>query len=476
MLKNFRNKLTLNKKTNRLGKLQTPGVYVEEILPHTSSVAQVETAVPGFIGYTEKARLQADDDLRLTPTRIRNLLEYEQFFGGPANELNISVGIKSGSAAADDKVFADLGQRRNYLMYYALQLFFANGGGTCYITSVGSYDNADLIDSSLLQAGLEAVAKQDEVTLIVFPEGQNLSTAADYHSLQQASLAQCAILSDRFAVMDLYPSTTSGVSDIDLFRNGIGTNNLKYGAAYYPNLDTVFNFMYQADQVSVQINGAPAGSLSELETNNPLQFAHALSAINQLPNTLPPSSAIVGIYTAVDASRGVWKAPANVSINAVIKPSLMLSDADQENFNIDPVAGKSINLIRQFTGRGVLVWGARTLAGNDNEWRYVSVRRFFIMVEESIRQATARFAFETNDANSWITVKAMIENYLTGLWRSGALAGATPEQAFFVKVGLGATMTAQDILEERMIVEIGMAVTRPAEFIILRITVNMTQS
>jgi uncharacterized protein len=144
--------------------------------------------------------------------------------------------------------------------------------------------------------------------------------------------------------------------------------------------------------------------------------------------------------------------------------------------NVDPGSGKSVNAIRFFTGKGVLVWGARTLAGNDNEWKYVNVRRFFNFAEESIKKGTERFVFEPNDANTWVKVKAMIENFLTNQWRGGALAGAKPEDAFFVKVGLGETMTAQDILDGKLIIEIGMAVVRPAEFIILRFSHKMQQS
>ncbi|NNE77239.1 MAG: phage tail sheath family protein, partial [Pricia sp.] len=124
----------------------------------------------------------------------------------------------------------------------------------------------------------------------------------------------------------------------------------------------------------------------------------------------------------------------------------------------------------------VLVWGARTLDGNSNEWRYISVRRFFNMVEESVMKATERFVFEPNDANTWIKVKSMIENFLVLQWRAGALMGAKAEEAFFVKVGLGETMTADDVLNGKMIVEIGMAVVRPAEFIILRFSHKMLES
>jgi len=123
-----------------------------------------------------------------------------------------------------------------------------------------------------------------------------------------------------------------------------------------------------------------------------------------------------------------------------------------------------------------LVWGARTLAGNDNEWRYVSVRRFFNMVEESVKKATAQFVFEPNDANTWVKVRAMIENFLILQWRAGALAGAKPDEAFYVRVGLGQTMTADDILNGYMHIEIGMAVVRPAEFIVLKFSHKLQQS
>jgi phage tail sheath protein FI len=142
---------------------------------------------------------------------------------------------------------------------------------------------------------------------------------------------------------------------------------------------------------------------------------------------------------------------------------------------LDVTAGKSVNAIRPFIGLGTLVWGARTLAGNDNEWRYINVRRFFIFVEESVKKATSQFVFEPNDANTWVKVQGMIENFLTTQWRQGALQGSKPELAFYVAVGLGKTMTALDILEGRLIIEIGMAAVRPAEFIILRFSHIMVQ-
>jgi len=160
----------------------------------------------------------------------------------------------------------------------------------------------------------------------------------------------------------------------------------------------------------------------------------------------------------------------------VVGPIVMIDNTTQDGLNVDTEAGKSINAIRAFSGKGTLIWGARTLDGNSNEWRYVSVRRFFNMVEESVKKSTYPFVFEPNDANTWVKVKGMIDNYLTTLWRQGALAGAKPEQAFFVRIGLGQTMTALDILEGRMNVEIGMAAVRPAEFIILKFSHKMQES
>ena len=192
--------------------------------------------------------------------------------------------------------------------------------------------------------------------------------------------------------------------------------------------------------------------------------------------TLPPSGAIAGIYASTDRERGVWKAPANVSISAVIGPVQKISDDAQKDLNVDVNSGKSINAIRSFAGKGTLVWGARTLAGNDNEWRYVSVRRLFIMIEESARKSTAFAVFEPNDLTTWLKVKGMIDSFLYGLWERGALAGAKPDQAYFVNVGLGKTMTPQDILEGRMNVEIGIAAVRPAEFIILRFSHKLQEA
>ena len=242
---------------------------------------------------------------------------------------------------------------------------------------------------------------------------------------------------------------------------------------------TTFNYAFDEATVQVVIttDGAAAGAVT-MDSFNPadlLRYNLTKAAINNIEMQLPPSPLVAGIYANVDSSRGVWKAPANVALRQVTRPVRKVTHAEQEGLNVDS-SGKSINAIRTFTGKGTLIWGARTLDGNSNEWRYIPVRRFFNFAEESIKKGSERFVFEPNDANTWVKVRAMIENFLTLQWRAGALAGAVPEDAFFVKVGLGETMTALDILEGRMNVEIGMAVVRPAEFIILKFSHKMQES
>ncbi len=190
---------------------------------------------------------------------------------------------------------------------------------------------------------------------------------------------------------------------------------------------------------------------------------------------VPPSGAIAGIYAQNDNFSGVWKAPANMAIASIKGVSRLINNQMQEDMNVTS-SGKSINAIRAFSGKGILVWGARTLKGNDNEWRYVPVRRLFNYVEESVQESTEWAVFAPNTQNTWTKIKCQIENFLTNIWRAGGLAGSTPAEAFYVNVGLGTTMDSVDILEGRLIVEIGMAAVRPAEFIVLRFSHKLQES
>ena len=462
-----------------------PGVYVEEIPNLPPSIQSVGTSIPAFIGYTEKAS-NGIEDLTNIPTRINSFSEYERLFGYPfpeGNSLSVTFTDPVTCTATVEE-----SKRAAYLMSYSLMIYFANGGGPCRIISIGSYRADNAVLKADLQNGLIAAAGIDEITLLVFPDAVNLGTASEYYALHAIALQQCADLHDRFAIMDVYHSKSNGstwANDISDLRSFLpaDTNLLKYGAAYFPLVYASLLFYYREqgssgtdDEANIQISGIRGcETLESLRRQSKLpEYALAKAALKKIPMLLPASSAVAGVYVEVDQSRGVWKAPANVQIVQVLSPQYKLTQQQQDPLNIDAQTGKSVNVIRSFPGRGTaIIWGARTLAGNDNEWRYIPVRRFFNMVEESVRKGSLPFVFEPNDSGTWIRIKTMIENFLTQIWRAGALSGTTTGQAFFVKVGLNETMTQQDILEGRLIIEIGMAVVRPAEFIIIRIVHKM---
>jgi uncharacterized protein len=433
---------------------KTPGVYVEEISTLPPSVAEVATAIPAFIGTTARGAAGA-----VEVYQCNTLLEYELRFGKPEpTEFEAD-------AEGNIKPLAD--RKPKWPMWYALNLYYKNGGGRCYVVSVDNH--AADPSKARFEAGLAALEREDEPTLIVMPEIALLAQA-DFDDLCQQALAQCKKLGDRFAILDVKDG------DIDKSRNGYGADNLEYGAAYYPNLQTTLTHAY--DETKVKIAGAASGAntLDTLKSSNTSLYNQIKKNLAEQRVELPPSAAVAGIYARVDRERGVWKAPANVGVMATISPTFQVTHDEQENLNVEPTSGKSINAIRSFAGRGTLIWGARTLAGNDNEWRYVSVRRLFIMIEESAKKSTAFSVFEANDATTWLKVKGMVESYLYGLWEQGALQGAAPEAAYYVNVGLGRTMSPQDVLEGRMVVEIGVAAVRPSEFIVLRFSHKMAEA
>jgi uncharacterized protein len=652
---------------------KTPDVYVEEISVFPPSVAEVETCIPAFIGYTEKATKTVSGDLKNTPLRISSMLDYDKYFGGAPKVTVDFVNIDANNNFVNTKISTP------YYMYDAIRMFYANGGGDCYIVSVGDYTatpgkglySNDKNTATGILGGLGMIEMVDEPTILLFPDAVS-SSGDDLYTIQQEALSQCNKLKDRFCVFDLKSNDPLG----EAFRNKIGINYLKYGSAYTPwlmvslsknitynnirttgilkksgvnvsldsltgdpgikqlitnynnlftdkttvngaalpgtyrsafdtavgtynsaktaaNFAAIFETIYTGfdlvddwaanltslplkntdtnlgpigvvpQKITTRLNavwrdlvslekelaaeitgyteafsgpapnlaatlwsphtggGSPAAStlIDNAVTVDPdamdlaLPFVKSyfeqantglreiIDAVNSLENTLessllesfplyktimqglndastamPPSGAVVGQYAATDRDRGVWKAPANVSLASVVGPAATFTASQLDALNIDVNAGKSINAIRAFVGKGTLIWGARTLAGNDNEWRYIPVRRFFNTAEESIKKSTYWAVFEPNNGNTWIKVKGMIENYLTNKWKEGALVGAKPDEAFFVRIGLGQTMSAQDILEGYMKVEIGMAVVRPAEFIVLKFSHKLQQS
>ncbi len=477
---------------------KSPGVYIQNMGRFPSSIAQVETAIPAFIGNTQLLNGVG----AFQPQRISSLLEYQHYFGTSVPQgfhVKVRVEKQGGNITNIDVAWAD-GNPTNASelvpynpMYYAMQLYFANGGGDCYVVSTGIQHDEGDVHKADIKKGVEALETKDEVTLIVSPDASKLSPTNYQSYFSDPVLKQCLKLRDRFGVFDVVGAHTKTSAEAVILSFRTHTSNIKeevkFGAAYFPYLKTNIHILTEDAKVTItehkEINdgGAPVdGVLKGKHLDNAIFDDHILvyraakKYLEAFYAVMPPSAAIVGLYAQVDRTRGVWKAPANVSLSHVLTPAFSINNQLNDNLNVDAYSGKSINAIREFPGKGTLVWGARTLAGNDNEWRYISVRRFFNMVEESVVKGTKHFVFEPNDANTWTKIKALIENFLTQQWRAGALAGSKPEHAFFVKVGLGETMTATDILNQNMNVEIGMAVVRPAEFIILKFTHKMPKN
>ncbi len=357
------------------------------------------------------------------------------------------------------------------------------------------------IDLAKLKAGLDLVAGEDEPTMIVVPDAVLLKDT-DNKVLNQAILAQCKELMSRVGLIDIPggddPDPNNRNKVIDTFRTAIGTRALSYGIAYYPFLksavmtDKMIDFHNlgggsRLAAVLPKLEGAAATALAatlgrldkaELDEFEALEntllrlsddYERLRDAVLAKMNILPPAAAMAGVFTYIDKTKGVWQAPANCTLSAVADTTLKISHSEQADLNVHAATGKSINAIRTFPGQGVMVWGARTLDGNSDDWRYINVRRTLIFIEQSLKLAARAYVFEPNTASTWSLMTSMINNFLTNLWTQGAVVGATPAQAFSVLIGLGLTMTPQDILEGKLIISIRVAISRPAEFIIINI-------
>lgn len=567
-----------------------PGVYTVEVPTLPPSIALVPSAVPCFIGYTQKHEKSNGENLKLKAIRVRNMREYEDWFG-VAYEVKIKVVINDNVAIGGNLTIKAKCDDFKNRMHYAIQLYYANGGGPCFVYSIGKYDN-DRSQEKYDPALFNGLKKAKDITILVMPDAAD-SHANNYRDAVQQSLLYCSTAVNRVTLLDIKDEEAG----IDIFRNIVPMQieQKKYGAAYFPFLKTTLQFRYKIEDVTIEsfirnnqamsaadaaaataavadyktkkealakvksdsafygsiknavgkahaannaiviadllevakkeakritgsesldatlaapplidfatfdtavdtlINGldipgkttaaetalsvaadiAKSGDLQGMtldileDVNNELA-SNIKQAIRDLPVIMPPSPAIAGIMVQTDATQGVWKAPANVGVAAVIAPTVDIDDDLHASLNVDATSGKSINAIRAYEGRGVLVFGARTLAGNDLEWRYVSVRRTFCFVEDAIGRAMQSFVFEPNTRDTWIKVKAMISNFLVEIWKAGGLFGNTTNEAFQVNVGQPETMSDVDILEGKMIVEIKLRVSRPAEFIILK--------
>jgi phage tail sheath protein FI len=458
---------------------KTPGVYISEPGNFPPSIVAVETAVPAFIGYTEKA-LDGGTNLLFRPMRIGSLADYATRFGGghspryslaeaaaplPPGERMIGTFVPD-EATSQWRLSGRADGRFN--LYRSLLLFYENGGGDCYIVSCGTYGGASgktsVAAADLLQ-GLEAIEHEAGPTMLVVPEAVLLPAGTDHAEVAVAMLRQCLKKQDRMAILDVWGTDGLGrdsdfAPTIAAFRQGLAAlppEALRYGAAYFPFLQTS---IVQPDEISADDFVLSPGPPAVAAGTSGLEEARWLAARDQ--SLLPASGAMAGIYSKSDSIVGVWNAPANMGIAA--EPTVAIGNDQQRDLTI-PASGMAVNAIRVFPGQGTLVWGARTLDGNSEDWRYIQVSRTMIFIEQSVKNALDDFVFAPHTAQTWVAVTSMVESFLQGLWAAGGLMGSKPEEAFKVRCGLGDTMTAEDVADGNMIVRVVLTMAHPAEFI-----------
>ena len=292
----------------------------------------------------------------------------------------------------------------------------------------GEIEAGDFEGDVAKRQGMGSLAAIDEVTMVVMPDimtlAQNGGGDVQIRDLQGKMLAHCENMGDRIAILDAPPDLIP--QDILEWRQNTAGYDSKFATLYWP-------------------------------------WIEVMDPLTNTPKMIPPSGHIAGIWARTDATRGVHKAPANEVVLGANGLAFQITQAEQGALN-----QTGINCIRAFPGRGIRVWGARTLS-SDPEWRYLNVRRLFNYVSESIMQGTQWAVFEPNDQRLWTQLRIAASNFLTRTWRSGALFGANPSQAFYVKCD--EETNPPDVVEAgQVVVEIGIAPVKPAEFVIFRIS------
>jgi phage tail sheath protein FI len=607
---------------------KTPGVYVTEFAAFPPTVVGVATAVPIFIGYTQTAMdPSSKKQLYLQAVPIASMADYYNYFGVgyPAQgsvQLQPETSPPSGDydfeAASSDGAYSATSPTHtttttgNYIvgtsttmagevsfvekfnLYSAMQLFYANGGGNCFVISVGNYWGTNTvaptpdqppvdINKDDLLNGLKVANDTRGGTMLVVPDACMLVTPPaapgdpctypDYQPVAVKMLEQAATLQDRVAILDmpgaLVPAnwnSTGMKEEADAFYDLIApaAAYFSYGAAYGPAVES--SLLAKADVTYANLQGTKTSPSAPLMNNllttqalalYPPKFdteasppsdvpiysstfqdvaAHIAAAfpvtgrtapvpstpadvtgtidgmqvsltqtsqktpaaddsggikalddylLNAVPllgqiqqilasklNIVPPSGIMAGVWTQNDANRGVWNAPANIALNEVMAPMVVLNDEQQGDYNM-PLNGNAIDILREMVNRGTIVWGARTLDGNSLDYRYIQVRRTLIYIEQSIKLALQQFVFAPNDGGTWATVTATISNFLTQLWQAGGLMGDKASDAFTVKCGVPTTMSGLDVLNGYMIVNVTVQMIHPAEFIELTFTQTM---
>jgi phage tail sheath protein FI len=392
---------------------QTPGVYVEEVEGGSRPIEAGSTNIAGFLGVAEKGPVNE-------AVLVTNWTQYTKIFGG----------LHSGGWLA-----------------HGVYQFFQNGGTKCFINNLAPAPEKTEGDSAFGESSgsgessaeprktenppdiARLIIGKDEgagkkTGLCLFDTVPEIALVAapgvTDPAAQDAILSHCEKNRFRFAVLDSPCELEKGIDTMPAPRDSI------MGAYYFP-------------WISMYDTAADANVYA------------------------PPSGGICGVYSRVDAVRGVHKAPANEIFRTALGLRYNLTDAEQELLN-----PKGINCIREFPGRGIRVWGARTVSSNP-EWRYVNVRRLFCMVEQAIQNGTNWVVFEPNTRDLWKKIMRNLTAFLLNIWRAGALFGDTPEEAFYVRCD-DELNPPESIDAGYVVVEVGLAPAKPAEFVVFRVS------
>ncbi|MEJ2431070.1 MAG: phage tail sheath subtilisin-like domain-containing protein [Deltaproteobacteria bacterium] len=389
----------------------SPGVYVEEVPSAVKPIAGVGTSTAGFIG-------QVADDVEMPPQPGKFVLDSlgEPVLDAEENPTPIPYNV---AEEGEPKLITSWEQFKNNFgdfqlgnktLAHGVYGFFNNGGTRCWVTRLTDDTDADAVTDAL--NGFNAI---DEIALVAVPGTLDAN-------IQGAVIDHCENAGDRFAILDGQRATSFTPAEIQG-----GVRDSDYAALYFP-------------------------------------WINVFDPVSGTNDYVPPSGHMAGVYSRVDTERGVHKAPANEIIRGCVGVESRLSKADQDGLN-----PSGINVIRAFDGN-ITVWGARTLGGDANtEWKYINVRRLFLFLRESIDEGTQWVVFEPNTPNLWAKITRNVSAFLTNVWRAGALFGNTPQEAFYVKCDEETNPPEVRDLGQ-VVTEIGVAVVKPAEFVIFRIS------
>lgn len=406
----------------------SPGVYIEEVDKRVRPIEAATTSVTAFIGITAEASRKEIDTRENSARGERRVVE---------NLLNQIIPVPNWAHFID--FFGDFID--GIYLPEAVYGHFSNGGGPCYVVSLYAVRESDsdqpkpyltaaeIIGDVEERTGLAGLEELEMVNLIVCPDcfyGYDGSAEASERvkTIQTAIIAHCEKATFRFGILDTPPNLT--VQEVEEWRQKTMGFDTKHAALYYPWVEVPH----------------PSGAGTKL---------------------VPPSGYLTGVYHRSDETYGVHKAPANELLHGIVGLGNLVNYHEQASLN-----RMGVNCIRAFPGMGIRVWGARTLS-TDTAWKYINVRRLFNMIADSLEIGLQWVVFEPNDRRLWAFVRRDVTGFLRTVWQSGALVGVSQEEAFYVKVDEEIN-PAHVRNNGFLIIEIGIAPVKPAEFVVLRIS------